>query len=253
MKSFDNPNRAVTVRKRFFHIARHPRRLGPTHDGTVGADERDRAEDSPALTTTQSYGAATVRKRFFHIAGFAACVMLLLAAPACMRSQKPLRIYMPATLLIGENVPTLAEGQWFHSDGVTSTDSYRGKVVVLQFGFTACASCAEFAPRFNAVLDKYADHDVVVIHVMDGRLDDEKSIRRYIKDREVKGPVVLDVNGEIFERLQITASPSVFVVNGAGKILWWQATVREALVDEWILEALAQNRKVATHVSVDAG
>ena len=206
MKSFDNPNRAVTVRERFF----------------------------PAV-------------------GFAACALLLLITPACVRSQRALRIYMPATLLIGQGVPTLAEGKWFHSDGATSTDFYRGRVVVLQFGFTACASCAEFAPRFKGVIDKYTNRDVVVIHVMDGRLDDEKSIRRYIKDREVKGPVVLDVNGEIFERLKITSSPSVFVVNGAGRILWWQATVREALVDEWILEAIAQNRKASALVAVDAG
>jgi len=156
---------------------------------------------------------------------------------------------MPATLLIGKDVPTLAEGKWFNSDGATSTYAYRGKVVVLQFGFTACASCAEFEPRFKRVLDQYADRGVVLIHVMDGRLDDEKTIRRYIEDHQVKGPVVLDADGGIFERLKITSSPSVFVVNGAGRILWWQATVREALVDEWILEALAQNRKARARVA----
>ncbi len=243
MKSSDNPNRAVTVRERFFHIARLSKWTGPTCDGAVGTGTGDRAEDSPALTTT----------RFFRATEFTTCMLLLLVTPACTHSQRSLQIYMPATLLIGENVPTLAEGKWFHSDGVTSTDAYRGKVLVLQFGFTACASCAEFEPRFNSVLDKYTDRGVVVIHVMDGRLDDEKSVRRYIKDREVKGPVVLDVNGKIFERLKITSSPSVFVVNGAGRILWWQATVREALVDEWILEAIAQNRKASALVAVDAG
>jgi thiol-disulfide isomerase/thioredoxin len=151
---------------------------------------------------------------------------------------------MPATQLIGRDVPTLAEGVWFNSGGATSTDAYRGKVVVLQFGFTACASCAKFEPRIMGVLDKYADQDVVMICVMDGRMDDEEAVRRYIEDHHVQGPVVLDREGKLFDRLEITSSPSVFVVSGAGKILWWQATVREALVDEWILEALAQNRKM---------
>ncbi len=200
--------------------------------------------DSP-----KSDRAVAIRERFFHVARFAACALLLLMTPACMRSQRQLQIYMPATLLIGKDVPTLAEGKWFNSDGATSTYAYRGKVVVLQFGFTACTSCAEFEPRFKGVLDQYADRGVVLIHVMDGRLDDEKTIRRYIEDHQVKGPVVLDADGGIFERLKITSSPSVFVVNGAGRILWWQATVREALVDEWILEALAQNRKARARVA----
>lgn len=204
--------------------------------------------DSTTTRTTDVHdGAAPLRKRIFPFTGLVAgvCAMMLFALPGCMR-QRQLEIYMPATLLIGKNLPTLAEGKWFNSDGATSTDAYRGKVVVMQFGFTACASCAKFEPRIKEVLDKYPDEEVVMVCVMDGRMDSEEDVRRYIREKNVKGPVVLDTDGRIFDRLEIISSPSVFVANGTGKILWWQATVREALVDEWILEALAQNEKLET-------
>jgi thiol-disulfide isomerase/thioredoxin len=155
------------------------------------------------------------------------------------------RIQLPPEPLIGETFPTLEEAAWFNSGEITSTKAYRDKVTLIEFGFTTCPSCQKLAPKLKEVLAKYENEPLVPIEVMYGGNDDETSVRDYIKRNQVNHPVVLDVDGKLTDRLGIEGFPTIFVVDEKGTILWWKTTSRIEVIEEWIIDALAQAKKRA--------
>jgi thiol-disulfide isomerase/thioredoxin len=159
------------------------------------------------------------------------------------------RIQLPPEPLIGETFSTLEQATWFNSGEITSTRAYRGKVMLIEFGFTTCPSCQKLAPKLKEVLARYEKEPLVPIEVMYGGNDDETSVRDYIKKSQMKHPVVLDVGGKLTDKLGIEGFPTFFVVDEKGTILWWKTTSRIEVIEEWIIDALAQAKKRAEAAS----
>ena len=65
--------------------------------------------------------------------------------------------------------------------------SLRGKVVVLNFWFTACEPCVAEMPGLNKLVDKFKDKDVVFIAPT---WDNEATLRTFLKEHPFKYHVV---------------------------------------------------------------
>jgi thiol-disulfide isomerase/thioredoxin len=178
-----------------------------------------------------------------------AVVCILITSCSQQQPRYDERIQLPPGPLIGETFPTLEEAAWFNSGEITSTKAYRNKVMLIEFGFTTCPSCQKLAPKLKEVLAKYENEPLVPIEVMHGGNDDETSVRDYIKRNQVKHPVVLDVGGKLTDKLGIEGFPTIFVVDEKGMILWWKMTSRIEVIEEWIIDALAQAKKRAEAAS----
>jgi thiol-disulfide isomerase/thioredoxin len=174
-----------------------------------------------------------------------AAVCVLITSCSQQEPRYDERIQLPPEPLIGETFPTLEEAAWFNSGEITSTKAYRDKVMLIEFGFTTCPSCQKLAPKLKEVLAKYESEPLIPIEVMYGGNDDEASVQDYIKENEVKHAVVLDVDGKSTDRLGIEGFPTIFVVDVKGTILWWKTTSRIEVIEEWIIDALAQAKKRA--------
>ena len=92
-------------------------------------------------------------------------------------------------------MPSLAGAtQWLNSPPLT-TESLRGKVVLVDFWTYSCINCIRSLPYVRGWADKYKDHGLVVIGVHAPEFAFEKdpaNVAKAVKDLNVDYPVALD-------------------------------------------------------------
>ncbi len=92
---------------------------------------------------------------------------------------------------------------------------YRGKVVILDFWATYCPPCKKEIPHFNDLLDEYGDQGLVVLGIT---LDGEQKARNFLKNFEVKYPVLLP-DGQVVAKFGgVKFIPTTFVITPDGGI-----------------------------------
>ncbi|MGV2386805.1 MAG UNVERIFIED_CONTAM: TlpA family protein disulfide reductase, partial [Thermobifida fusca] len=77
---------------------------------------------------------------------------------------------------------------------------YEGKVVLLSFWATWCAPCKQELPILQRLLDKYEKEGLAVLAV---NIDDPKTVaevRRFVADRKLRMPVLLDGDSKVLGR-----------------------------------------------------
>lgn len=80
-----------------------------------------------------------------------------------------------------------------HGNTVT-LDSYRGKIVVLNFWATWCGPCTHEMPMLADIARQYADKNVVVIGVSIDDAQTQAKIEPFLKKRKIDFPIL--VGGE---------------------------------------------------------
>jgi peroxiredoxin len=159
----------------------------------------------------------------FYVAGI--LVLLIVAAVTWYR----LDIYrtLPKTffiLLSGEKIETA---------------ELHGKVVVVHFWATSCASCVKEMPKLSAFYKHFQPQGMEMIAVAMS-YDPPMYVMNFAQTRQLPFKVAMDSSGhaaEAFGKVQIT--PATFVINKQGKIIqhylgepdWshFQRTVQQAL------------------------
>lgn len=89
-----------------------------------------------------------------------------------------------------------------------------GKVVVLNFWFTACAPCVVEMPSLNGLVQEFAEQPVVFLAPA---IDDEENLRSFLKDHEFLYRVVPDA-GELHGEFEVSAYPTHMIVDREGRI-----------------------------------
>ncbi|MBT2144626.1 MULTISPECIES: cytochrome c biogenesis protein DipZ [unclassified Rhodanobacter] len=117
--------------------------------------------------------------------------------------------------------PSLAGAtQWLNSPPL-STESLRGKVVLVDFWTYSCINCIRSLPYVRGWADKYKDHGLVVIGVHAPEFAFEKdpaNVAKAIKDLGVDYPVALDNDYAIWKGFDNEYWPAHYFIDAQGQI-----------------------------------
>lgn len=94
------------------------------------------------------------------------------------------------------------------------------KLTLIDFWATWCKPCNKSIPALNRIYETYKDKGVNVIGI---NCDGPRSIAK-VKPLStalnIKYPVLLDINSQLMNELNLSAFPTLIVVNNVGKVVW---------------------------------
>jgi len=120
----------------------------------------------------------------------------------------------------GEMPPLTGAVSWLNSPPLT-TESLRGKVVLVDFWTYSCINCLRTLPYVRAWANKYKDHGLVVIGVHTPEFAFEKNldnVRRAAKDLQITYPVAVDNNYAVWGAFYNNYWPADYFVDAQGQI-----------------------------------
>ena len=98
--------------------------------------------------------------------------------------------------------------------GLLSTESLRGKVLVLDFWATWCGPCVESIPEVRSFAHKFAKEPVVVISISADKNEDVW--RKYVESHDMKWAQIYDGDRVIQRAFGISVYPTYLVVDPEG-------------------------------------
>lgn len=121
-----------------------------------------------------------------------------------------------------------------------SYDELKGeKLTVIDFWATWCKPCLKAIPELNAIFNKYKDKGVSFIGI---NCDGPRSVAKVgpmSKSLQIEYPVLLDIDATVKTQLNLSAFPTLIIVNSKGKIVW----IHEGFVSGDEKEIIAQIEK----------
>ena len=116
-----------------------------------------------------------------------------------------------------------------------SFDELKGeKLTLIDFWATWCKPCIKAIPELNKLYRNYSSKGVNLIGI---NCDGPRSIAKVApmtKTLQIEYPVLLDMNTQLMNELNLSAYPTLLIVNSTGKVVW----VHEGYVpgDEAVIE-----------------
>jgi len=92
----------------------------------------------------------------------------------------------------------------------------RGKTVVLDFWATWCVPCVIELPIVEKVTGELAERDVVLYTVNRG--ESEQTVRRFLAERQLAVPVILDEGDTLSAAFGVQAMPHLVIIDRAGTV-----------------------------------
>ena len=100
-----------------------------------------------------------------------------------------------------------------------STESLRGKVVMVNFWATSCATCVKEMPEMVETYKKYKDKGLEFVAVAMS-YDRADYVLNYVETRKLPFKVALDVKGELANSFgDVKLTPTTFVIDKNGNII----------------------------------
>jgi cytochrome c biogenesis protein CcmG, thiol:disulfide interchange protein DsbE len=116
--------------------------------------------------------------------------------------------------LVGVHAPSFSRPA-VSGAGTLSTDSVKGKVLIVDFWATYCQPCAKEFPKLQALVDQHAGSVVVYALSED---DATEGIAGFVKKTGVHFPIAWDQGNSISQRYKLEKMPTSFVVDKKGVI-----------------------------------
>jgi|SRR5262245_16440929 len=119
--------------------------------------------------------------------------------------------------------PELIGGPWINTADGKAIDlaGRRGKVTIVEFWTFACSNCLANLPGYANWQKQFADRDVVLIGVHTPETESERVISnvvRRVKQLGITYPILIDRNYANWNRWQVDAWPTVYLVDKEGRI-----------------------------------
>ena len=145
------------------------------------------------------------------------------------------RMLNPQLIKKGDAAPS-----WAFPELVTqktiSSDSLKGKLVILDITSTWCFHCAEGSNAMKTLYQKYGSlKDVLFLNVFSSSLDNREKIEKYVKNRSLEGLTLYDA-GSIEKPYGIFGYPNFYIIDFEGKILFTSPGYFKSLADAMIGE-----------------
>jgi len=99
-----------------------------------------------------------------------------------------------------------------------SLESYRGKVVVLNFWATWCAPCRIEMPSFEKLYRRYRSEGVTVLAITLDK-NSENKIKSFVDEYGLSFPILLDEKGEVERLYPSMTIPFTYVIDRQGRIV----------------------------------
>ena len=110
--------------------------------------------------------------------------------------------------------------EWLNSPPLSS-ESLRGKVVLIDFWTYSCINCLRTLPYLKAWYERYKDRGLVIIgvHAPEFAFEkDEANVRRAVQELGVRYPVAIDNNYAIWRAFNNEYWPAHYFIDAAGRI-----------------------------------
>ena len=101
-------------------------------------------------------------------------------------------------------------------DGNTLTkEDFKGKVVFFDFWTTTCGYCIAQFPSIYKIADNFKDNQDVLFYLIDynGKYDDTEYVRKFVKQRNIQVPVLIDPSSEFSKKLNCFSFPHSFILD----------------------------------------
>lgn len=115
---------------------------------------------------------------------------------------------------------------------------YRGRLVLIHFWATFCASCRDEMPALATLAGRFADSGLVVLAVAVDR-GNRSGVAEFARRYGQRLTVPLDADGEVRKRYEIEALPTTYLVGRDGRFLGrsigarhWDSAPFAALVEQ---------------------
>jgi outer membrane protein insertion porin family len=97
-----------------------------------------------------------------------------------------------------------------------SPENLRGKVVLVDFWFTACKPCRAMMPRLKELHNKYQAQGLVVlgIHMSDGA----QKMPEYVAKEQIPWPTAADVDNATVKAWEVDGYPGIYLIDRSGKL-----------------------------------
>ncbi|HCJ99897.1 MAG TPA: cytochrome C biogenesis protein [Serratia grimesii] len=159
---------------------------------------------------------------------------------------------------LGEMPSLLGAVQWLNSPPLT-TESLRGKVVLVDFWTYSCINCLRSLPYVKAWAEKYRDQGLVVIGVHAPEFAFERDIGNVTKEAKklrIDYPIAIDNNYSIWRAFNNQYWPAHYFIDATGHIRYQHFgegdyAQSERVIQELLRQAGAKN--ISTSVSQVAG
>ena len=123
-------------------------------------------------------------------------------------------------LAVGSELPSLVADGWLNGPPPTA-DDLLDHVVVVDVWDEMCAMCSKAAPELVEVYKEYAPQGVIFVGLNPA---DEKTTAAFIDGSGMSWPTGYGA-AETIEKL-VGSAPTLFVVDGAGRIAWHDSRAR---------------------------
>ena len=105
-----------------------------------------------------------------------------------------------------------------HGGGEATLDTWRGRVVVLNFWATWCAPCTAEMPTLEALWRAHRNRGLVVIGVSVDRGAPAALIDPYVRNLALTFPILFDPDSKTAGAWRVTGLPSTFVLRPDGDV-----------------------------------
>jgi len=111
---------------------------------------------------------------------------------------------------------------WLNTEKPLRMEELKGNVVLLDFWTYCCINCMHVLPTLRQLEKDFEDEPFVVIGVHSAKFEKEKeavNIRRAMERHDVRHPVAVDSNFQIWRNYGVNAWPTLFLIGADGKAM----------------------------------
>jgi thiol-disulfide isomerase/thioredoxin len=143
-------------------------------------------------------------------------------------------------------MPSLAGAvEWLNSPEL-STESLRGKVVLVDFWTYDCGNCRRALPYVNAWAKKYAADGLVVIGVHTPEYAHEKisaNVRQQVRQLGIEYPVAIDSQNRIWNAFHNQFWPAHYLIDARGQVRYSHFGEGSYAEQEQAIQSLLQEKE----------